>query len=106
VGAFLNFWKFNLDKVIRARVPRVTRPSWGALRHAVPAAAIDLLVPLSLDLFGFAFEAGDRQRPVSLISCFNREIHWWDGACWRGLGHGWQPATGKSELARVPQSGS
>jgi hypothetical protein len=47
------------------------------LRHAVAVAAIDLLVPLSLDLFGRAFEAGDRQRSVSPISSFNREIHRW-----------------------------
>jgi hypothetical protein len=40
-------------------------------------AAIDPLVPLSLDLFGRAFEAGDRQRPDSLISGFNKEIDRW-----------------------------
>ena len=38
----------------------------GELRHAVAVAAIDLLEPLSLDLFGRAFEAGDRQRPLAL----------------------------------------
>jgi hypothetical protein len=37
--------------------------------------AIDLFVPLSLDLFGRTFEAGDRQRLVRLISSSKREIH-------------------------------
>jgi hypothetical protein len=40
-------------------------------------AAIDLLVPLSLDLFGRAFEGGHVQRLFSLISRANREIHRW-----------------------------
>jgi hypothetical protein len=39
-------------------------------------AAIDLLVPLLLDLFVRAFEARDRQRPVSVISSC-REIRRW-----------------------------
>jgi hypothetical protein len=40
-------------------------------------AAIDLLVPLSLDLFGRALESGDVLRRFSLIGRANREIHRW-----------------------------
>ena len=74
-----------------------TRPNQhgapGKLRHAVSVAAIDLFVPLSLDLFGRALEAGDREPRVSLISSVNRESHRWRGSCCRDWGHGWQPST-------------
>jgi hypothetical protein len=63
-------------------------------------AAIDLLVPLSLDLFGRAFEAGDRQRPLLLIGSFNREIFRWRWSFGSGLGHEWQPAMGKVRAMR------
>src|SRR5262249_57452730 len=66
----------------------------GRLRHAVSAAAVDLFVPLSLDLCGRVFESGDRQPPVSLIRSVNRQIHRWCGSCCRDLGHGWLPSTG------------
>ena len=42
-----------------------------------PEPRYNLLVPLSLDLFGRAFEAGDRQRPDLVIRKFNREVHRW-----------------------------
>jgi len=64
-------------------------------------AAIDLFVPLSLDLFGRAFEAGDRQPPVSLISSFNREIHGSCGSCCGDLGHGWRLSTGRPSYPRL-----
>jgi hypothetical protein len=47
----------------------------GQLRHAVPAPAVDLFVPLLLDLFRRALEAGERKRPIRLVSGFNSEIH-------------------------------
>src|SRR5262249_14315352 len=49
----------------------------GKLRHAVAAAAINLLVPMSLDRFGRAYEAGDRHRPASHISSSSGEGHRW-----------------------------